>query len=177
MNIPFLGWYWWAYRWSFGTCGGNKWRFALVVRWASWRSEPGLWVHFEIGRRLNDEENIFPGVFSILNYHVWITHDAFHSSIAAEALAGRLAAQREPIVRVSASFAVERSQSWNIWHDVGQVSLRWVKLSWTRVNFVPMRKVSSGIMFISVYDSFLWKWLFNFLNLFGSDLHSADSFR
>jgi hypothetical protein len=60
---------------------------------------------------LNDEENIFPGVFSILNYHVWITHDAFHSSIAAEALAGRLAAQREPIVRVSASFAVERSQS------------------------------------------------------------------
>jgi len=71
----------------------------------------GNWFTFEIGRRLGVDENICPGVFSILKYHFWITHDALHSSVAAEALAGRLAAQREPSAWVSASFAVEGSQS------------------------------------------------------------------
>ena len=41
-----LAWYWWACWWSSGTCDGNKWRLALIVRWAVWRSGPGLWVHY-----------------------------------------------------------------------------------------------------------------------------------
>ena len=33
--------YWWACRWSSWCFGGNKWRLALVIRWAGWRYEPG----------------------------------------------------------------------------------------------------------------------------------------
>jgi hypothetical protein len=58
-------------------------------------------------RRLDVEENICSRVFSVL-------FTAYHSSIAAEELAGRLAAQREPSAWVRASFAVERSESCNI---------------------------------------------------------------
>ena len=120
----------------------------------------GCGFTIEIGRRLDVEGIICPEVFSILKYHFWIAH-AFHSSIAAEALAGGLAAQREPSACVSATFVVEKNQSWSIWHGVGQVSLRWVTLSSTSMRFVRIWEMSSdchvrrGIWFVSV-EMIIW---------------------
>jgi hypothetical protein len=120
----------------------------------------GCGFTIEIGRRLDVEGIICPEVFSILKCHFWIAH-AFHSSIAAEALAGRLAAQREPSACVSATFVVEKNQSWSIWHGVGQVSLRWVTLSSTSMRFVRIWEMSSdchvrrGIRFVSV-EMIIW---------------------
>jgi hypothetical protein len=159
-----------------GTCGGNKWRLALVVRWVCWRSEHELWVHFRDRSKVGCwREKNCPGVFSILKYHFWITH-AFHSSIVAEALAGRLAAQREPSNWVSASFAFERSKSWNIRRDVGQISLRWWRFRRPVWNLFLCWRCRPITILVGVYDSFLWKWLFDFLDLFGNDLHLFESF-
>ena len=66
------------------------------------------------------------------------------------------------------TFVVEGNQSWNIWHDVGQVSLRWVTLCRPEWNLFEFGRCRPIAMTIGVYDSFLWKWLFDFLDPFVS---------
>ena len=120
-------------------------------------------LYMTLCRRLDVEENIRFRVFSVLKPPLWIVSQVSFSALCCGGVGWRVSGPTptECLGECYSTFVAEGNQSWNIWHEVGQVSLRWVTLSSTSMKFVRIRKVSSdchvrrGIWFISV-EMIIW---------------------